>query len=328
MKFRRISRAAGGYVLAMVLAVPAMSASLHIGGTGAATEPFRRIGAHFTANTGVQVEIISGLGTSGGVSAATEGVLQLVVAGRGLSPGEVARGLKVARSVCTLYVLATSHASPGSLDSIAISGIYAQSAPVWRDGKPIRVVLRPKAESDNVTLAALFPGMEQGIAAARARDSVPVGATDQDNADLAEQIPGSLIGSTFAQILTEHRALRFVAIDGQTPSLDAFESGHYPFVKRLFIVVAAATPQMPEMDGLEATRQIRASGPPRDTVPIIALTANAFPEDVRACLDAGMNQFVAKPVSRDTLLSALMLGIFGAAETRPAAADAVVELQS
>jgi signal transduction histidine kinase/ActR/RegA family two-component response regulator len=64
--------------------------------------------------------------------------------------------------------------------------------------------------------------------------------------------------------------------------------------------------QMPEMDGLEATRLIRALCQPFASVPIIALTANAFPEDVRACLAAGMNQFVAKPVSRETLLNALM----------------------
>jgi signal transduction histidine kinase/CheY-like chemotaxis protein len=64
--------------------------------------------------------------------------------------------------------------------------------------------------------------------------------------------------------------------------------------------------QMPEMDGLEATRLIRALGGPLATIPIIALTANAFPEDVRACFAAGMNQFVGKPVNRETLLTALL----------------------
>ena len=69
--------------------------------------------------------------------------------------------------------------------------------------------------------------------------------------------------------------------------------------------------QMPEMDGLAATRLIRARGGKLATIPIIALTANAFPEDVRACLDAGMNQFVAKPVSREVLLAALRRALFG-----------------
>ncbi len=45
-------------------------------------------------------------------------------------------------------------------------------------------------------------------------------------------------------------------------------------------------------------------------IPIVALTANAFPEDVRACFAAGMDQFVAKPVNRETLVTALMTALF------------------
>jgi len=47
--------------------------------------------------------------------------------------------------------------------------------------------------------------------------------------------------------------------------------------------------RMPEMDGLAATRLIRQRGGALARVPIVALTANAFPEDVKACFDAGMN---------------------------------------
>jgi signal transduction histidine kinase/CheY-like chemotaxis protein/HPt (histidine-containing phosphotransfer) domain-containing protein len=64
--------------------------------------------------------------------------------------------------------------------------------------------------------------------------------------------------------------------------------------------------RMPEMDGLAATRAIRALGGHLTTIPIIALTANAFPEDVAACYDAGMTDFVAKPVRKETLLVALL----------------------
>ena len=60
--------------------------------------------------------------------------------------------------------------------------------------------------------------------------------------------------------------------------------------------------RMPEMDGLEATRAIRALGGAWSGIPIVALTANAFPEDVKECRDAGMNDFISKPIRKKVLL--------------------------
>ncbi len=69
---------------------------------------------------------------------------------------------------------------------------------------------------------------------------------------------------------------------------------------------------MPEMDGLEATRVIRAmasasasASATHKDIPILAMTANVLSEDRLACLNAGMNEFVAKPVEPDTLFSTI-----------------------
>ncbi|MEW6676964.1 MAG: PAS domain-containing protein [Pseudomonadota bacterium] len=70
--------------------------------------------------------------------------------------------------------------------------------------------------------------------------------------------------------------------------------------------------QMPGMDGLETTRHIRALAPPAGQVPIVALTANAFPEDQARCLAAGMNGYVAKPIRRDSLFTAIRDATTGA----------------
>jgi CheY-like chemotaxis protein len=59
--------------------------------------------------------------------------------------------------------------------------------------------------------------------------------------------------------------------------------------------------RMPNMDGLEATRKIRALPNVGRALPIIALTANAFDDDRNACFDSGMNDFMTKPVSAEEL---------------------------
>jgi CheY-like chemotaxis protein len=64
--------------------------------------------------------------------------------------------------------------------------------------------------------------------------------------------------------------------------------------------------QMPEMDGYEATRRIRASNNPKaKNIPIVAMTANVFREDIERCLDAGMNSHIGKPVNFDEVIGKL-----------------------
>ena len=104
-------------------------------------------------------------------------------------------------------------------------------------------------------------------------------------------------------MLTRH-GVQVTAVENGKEVLDAFlasgTAGHPLFDVILMDVM------MPEMDGLEAARRIRASNHPQAaTVPILAQTANAFSADVRAALDAGMNDHLSKPLNEDRLLRAL-----------------------
>jgi signal transduction histidine kinase/CheY-like chemotaxis protein len=72
--------------------------------------------------------------------------------------------------------------------------------------------------------------------------------------------------------------------------------------------------QMPEMDGLEATRHIRAMKEPWAGIPIIAMTANAFKEDIEQCKAVGMNAHVAKPIDMGDLMEKLNVYLSGKTE--------------
>ena len=64
--------------------------------------------------------------------------------------------------------------------------------------------------------------------------------------------------------------------------------------------------RMPVMDGLTASKKIRAmERPDAKTIPIIAMTANAFKEDAERCIIAGMNAHLAKPLEIDKIISAI-----------------------
>ncbi|EME71242.1 sensor protein gacS [Paramagnetospirillum caucaseum] len=77
--------------------------------------------------------------------------------------------------------------------------------------------------------------------------------------------------------------------------------------------------QMPGMDGLEATRAIRALATPAARIPIVAMTANAMRGDDQICFDSGMNGYISKPIDRRKLAEALA-PYCGAPEAKPAAA--------
>ena len=85
-----------------------------------------------------------------------------------------------------------------------------------------------------------------------------------------------------------------IAVD----KFSASEPGHYDAI--------LMDMRMPEMDGLEATRTIRAmERPDAKEIPIIALTANAFDEDVQRSLQAGLNAHLSKPVQPESLYETL-----------------------
>jgi phosphate transport system substrate-binding protein len=215
---------------------------LKLGGTGAATEMLRQVGAQFTAASEVSVDVIFSLGSSGAINALADGKLDIAVSARPIKPEEIAAGMSQVAVLRTAYVLATSHRNPNGLKRAELPGIFAAEKATWADGTPIRIILRPRSETDTALLGELFAGMDKAIETARLRTEVPTAATDQDNVDMAEHIPGALIGTTLTQLKTENSKLLLVPLDGVEPTLANFESGAYRFTKKMYFIVRTKSP--------------------------------------------------------------------------------------
>jgi signal transduction histidine kinase/CheY-like chemotaxis protein len=159
--------------------------------------------------------------------------------------------------------------------------------------------------------SALFDALARGMAMRTGTDErrqppqplQPVAAMRSLRLLLAED---NLINQKVAVRVLERLGYRVdVVADGQE-ALAAVEQRRYD--------VVLMDVQMPNMDGLEATRRIRARGAGTDQPHIIAMTANAFAEDKAECLAAGMDDYLSKPVRSEDLAAALER-VVSAAET-------------
>jgi len=232
---------AGAMIFSAVLqATPSFAAEmLRIGGTGASTGMSRVVGAAFSNQVGVAgIEVVEGLGSSGGIKAVIARAIDISFSSRPLKEKEQGKGAVASPLLRTPFVAVTSHPDAGDLRAAEFAGYYSRPDAKWADGTPVKIILRPKSESDTKLMAGFFPGMAEAIEAARKRGETPVAQTDQDNAAMAEATPGALTSGTMVQMLAEKRLLRTLSFDGVAPSVETMMSGAYPYSKTLYVVHA------------------------------------------------------------------------------------------
>jgi phosphate transport system substrate-binding protein len=212
--------------------------SIRIGGTGAGLGAMKLLAQEFNkSRADAQLIVTPSLGSNGAIRAVLAGAVDVGISARPLSPEENRQGMSARAYARTPLVIATgAKTNSTGLSLPQLAQIYSGKVTHWPDGNPIRLVVRPASDADSIAMRAFSAEMDSAITAALARKGLRVADTDQDNADALEQLPGSLGATTLTQIVAEDRALKPLALDGVTPSLQSLAAGRYRYSKTLHLV--------------------------------------------------------------------------------------------
>jgi phosphate transport system substrate-binding protein len=227
------------FTLCSTLPLPGLTATLTIGGTGADLGTMKLIGKAFERKySGAKISVLASLGSSGGIRAVLAGKIDLAISSRLVKDKEQAKGANGIPYSRTPLVIATSARNPTTgLSSTELIAIYAGERLKWADGALVRLVLRPKSDSDIKILRSGITGLSAAIDSAYDRPGIPVGYTDQDSANLIQAAEWGVGTVPLSVILGENRSIKPMILNGVSPTPETIADGRYPLFKTLYLVV-------------------------------------------------------------------------------------------
>lgn len=211
---------------------------IRIGGSGSALGLMEMLGTAFEkAHPGIKVEVLSSLGSGGGIKAAGKGKIDIGLSGRPLKDEELNFGLKVIEYAKTPFIfVANNDVKVAGLTTKDFVKIYNGETKTWPDGKRIRLVLRSAYESDTIVVKSISSEMSAAVDDALSRKGMLIAMTDQESADLIEKTQGSFGISTLTLIMSEKRKVKILSYNSVMPSVKSLSIGAYPLSKSLYMV--------------------------------------------------------------------------------------------
>jgi phosphate transport system substrate-binding protein len=236
--FRALPLALAFASLGAASIAPAAESVLKVGGTGTAIGTMKILADAFQkANPGLNVNVLPSVGSTGGVKAVNAGAIDLGVSGRPLTDAERASGAVAIEYGRSPVVLAVSPATGVSgITRRELIDIYAAKMTHWSNGTPVRLVLRPQADTNTITLKTLAPEVRDAVTAAEKRRGMLIALTDQDAIEHLEKTPGALGPTALNEIIASRLRLIALSLDGVVPSPAALGDGSYPLFLRYFLV--------------------------------------------------------------------------------------------
>jgi len=231
--------------------------TLRISGTGGAIGGMRLLAEAFRkAEPGVEVILPRSIGSSGGIRAAIVGKLDIGLSARPLSPEEMGQGAWQTAYARTAFVFAVNPDVKRSDTTLAeVIDIYAGRKTTWDEGIFLRLILRPSANTDTITLRNISAEMACAVQQSQNRKGLIVAATDQHSADAIERTSGAFGTTTLALVVSEKRRIRILSLSGVTPTTKSVQDGTYPYTKTFFMV----TRQVPSPTVVKFIRFVRST---------------------------------------------------------------------
>jgi len=226
------------FLVAAIFPGTVRAETLRITGTGGAIGGMRLLAESFRkAEPGVEVVIPRSIGSTGGIRAAMGGKLDIGLSARPLTAEELAEGGRQFPYARTAFVFAVHPDVKRSGITLAEAiDIYAGRKATWEDGSPLRLILRPAADTDTIALQKISPEMAYAVEQAQKREGLIVAMTDQNSADAIERTDGSFGTSTLALVVSEKRRIRMLPVSGVKPTTASVRDGTYPWTKTFFLV--------------------------------------------------------------------------------------------
>lgn len=221
-----------------VLSFACTAEQLIIGGSGTDLSTFRILGQAFRQyDADTDVIIKPSVGSSGGIKGVQSNVFDLGLLSRAPKPAEQSPNLNFHYYARTAQVFAVSADNPvDNISTQQIADIYAGKLTQWPDGQPARPILRPATDSDILMLNNFIPQFRSALPLAYQRRELVIAQSDEEAAQMIENITGAVGSTTLALIKSEHKSLKTLTLDGVDPHTLTQASVNYPIYKSLFVV--------------------------------------------------------------------------------------------
>ena len=213
---------------------------LRINGNGAAFASMEILAKEFMkANPDIKVVMTRPvIGSTGAISALSDGALDIALSARPLNNDEQKKGLKELYYAKSPFVFAVSKSNKGitGLSLKDAVDIYSGNKKTYKDRSPIRIILRPEHDSDTKMLKDISDEMSSAVRQAFSRKGMIIAPTDIDAAEEIEKIDGAIGNVVLSLIISEKRGITPLAFNGVSALKNKSLNPEYPYYRRFYLI--------------------------------------------------------------------------------------------